>query len=108
MASRNVAKVGDQVDTGHGCDLVTTITKEASATNVYINNILAALQGTKLAEHTFPNPAVPPIPPCIVHPGQVINAGSKSVTVNGRGLARVGDSADLGRIRNGSKDVFAN
>lgn len=104
-----VARVGDTVNTGHGCDTTTTILSTGSATNVYINGRLAALEGSQLAPHQITNPSQSPgSPPCIGHPGQKVNVGSSTVRVNGRRLARVGDSADLGQISQGSSNVFAN
>lgn len=104
-----VARVGDTVNTGHGCDATTTILATGSSSNVYVNGLRAALQGTELAPHNITNPApVPPNPPCISHPGQKVNSGSSKVYVNGKQLARVGDSADLGSISKGSTNVFAN
>ena len=104
-----VARVGDTVNTGHGCDTTTTIANAGSASNVYINGRLAALKDTQLNSHNITNPAQPqpPNPPCIPHPGQKVNVGSAKVLVNGRSLARVGDSADLGQITSGSSDVLA-
>jgi len=102
-----VARVGDTVNTGHRCDTTTTISTLGSATNVFINGKLAALKDTQLSPHTITNPASPPIPPCIPHLGQKVNIGSTKVFVNGRPLARIGDSADLGQISTGSQDVLA-
>lgn len=100
------ARRGDRVNTGHGCDTTTTIIEGSS--NVFINGQAATYQGAALAEHTITNPApVPPNPPCISHPGQRVNVGSATVRVNGRSLARVGDSADLGNISSGASSVFA-
>jgi uncharacterized Zn-binding protein involved in type VI secretion len=101
-----VARRGDTVNTGHGCDTTTTIVEGSS--NVFIGGAGATYQGAALAEHTLPNPAVPPIPPCISHPGQKVNAGSATVKVNGKPLARKTDSADLGSISSGATTVFAN
>lgn len=104
-----VARVGDTVNTGHGCDTTTTILATGSSPDVYVNGMRAALQGTQLASHNITNPApVPPNPPCIPHTGQKVNVGSSNVFVNGKQLARVGDSADLGSISKGSENVFAN
>ena len=104
-----VARVGDTVNTGHGCDTTTTILAVGSANNVYAEGLLVALQGSSLAPHTITNPAPsPPNPPCIGHPGQKVNIGSSTVRVNGRPIARVGDSADLGRVARGASTVFAN
>lgn len=101
------ARKGDSVNTGHGCDSTTTIIEGSS--DVFIGGSGATYQGAALAEHTITNPSTAPgSPPCISHPGQRVNAGSSTVRVNGRPLARVGDSADLGTISSGASDVFAN
>jgi uncharacterized Zn-binding protein involved in type VI secretion len=101
-----VARRGDTVNTGHGCDTTTTIIEGSS--DVIIQGSGAAYQGAALAPHTITNPASPPIPPCIGHPGQKVNVGSSTVRVNGKPLARVGDSADLGSIAAGATTVLAN
>lgn len=103
-----VARVGDTVNTGHGCDTTTTIYATGGARDVYINGLLAATEGSQLAPHNITNPAPPPAPPCVPHPGQKVNTGSSKVYVNGKKLARVGDSADQGQISKGSDNVFAN
>jgi len=105
-----VARVGDTVNTGHGCDTTTTILAVGSANNVYAEGLLVALQGSSLAPHNITNPAQPqpPNPPCIPHPAQKVNIGSSTVRVNGRAIARVGDSADLGNVSRGASTVFAN
>lgn len=102
-----VARRGDTVNTGHGCSATTTIVEGSS--NVLIEGSGATFQGAALANHTITNPSqAPGSPPCIGHPGQKVNSGSGSVIVNGKRLARVGDSADLGSIANGASKVFAN
>lgn len=104
----NVARVGDLINTGHGCDATATISN-AGASNVYANGKLLALQGTAINPHTITNPSTAPgAPPCIGHTGQVIIGSSLTVRANGRFVARVGDSADLGSITEGSANVFAN
>ena len=62
-------------------------------------------RGNALASHTIPNTAIPPV--CIPHPGQIVNVGSRTVKVNGLGIARVGDSADGGAIVAKLGNVFA-
>ena len=100
---RGVARQNDTVATGHGCDTTTTI--QEGSPNVRINGRGAAYANAALAAHTITNPAPPPAPPCIGHTAKV-NAGYGSVLVNGRPIARVGDSADLGQISTGSADVL--
>ena len=98
-----IARQNDTVTTGHGCDTTTTI--QQASPDVRINGRGAAYAGAALTSHTITNPAPPPAPPCIVHSAQV-NAGYGRVLVNGRPIARVGDSADLGQISSGSGDVL--
>ena len=101
----NVARKGDTVNTGHGCDTVVEILEGDST--VLVEGKPVAVQSSPLEPHTITNPARPPIPPCIPHPGQIVNAGSDTVIVGGKGIARVGDSADLGSIATGSSTVIA-
>lgn len=102
-----VARKGDTVNTGHGCSTTTTIAEGSS--NVIIEGSGAAYRGASLAPHTITNPSTAPgSPPCIDHPGQKVNNGTNKVLVNGKPLARVGDSADLGSISQGATKVFAN
>jgi len=95
-----IARQNDTVTTGHGCDTTTTIAQGSG--NVLINGRGAAYQNAQLSGHTIPSGAVPP---CIPHSAQV-NAGYGRVLVNGRPIARIGDSADLGQITTGSGDVL--
>ena len=104
--ARSVAVTGAACTTGHGCDAVTTVL--GGSPNVKIGNVGVLTKGDPLAVHNINN-APPGIPPCINHPGQVVNTGSKSVFVNGEPIARVGDSVDIGgTITVGNaKKVFA-
>ena len=97
-----VAVKGDTTTTGHGCNTTTTIA--GSSLNVYMGGIKVAIQGNALAGHTIPF-GVPP--KCVSHPGQIVNVGSRTVKVNGLGIARVGDSADGGAIVAKLGNVFA-
>ena len=105
--ARSVAVTGAACTTGHGCDTVTTVLGGSS--DVLIGNIGVLTVGDPLAVHTINNPAFPPIPPpCIDHPGQIVNTGSATVIVNGKGIARVGDSVDIaGAITAGITNVVA-
>ena len=91
--ARSVAVTGAACTTGHGCDAVTTVL--GGSPNVKIGNVGVLTKGDPLAVHTINN-APPGIPPCINHPGQVVNTGSATVFVNGKPIARVGDSVDIG------------
>ena len=102
MPKNPVSYKGAACTTGHGCDAVTTVL--GGSPNVFIgftdgngnsitNPVLRV--GDPLAPHTIEQ--VPPLlPPCINHPGQVVNTGSTSVFVNGEPIARVGDLVDIG------------
>ena len=103
-----VAVSGAACTTGHDCDAVTTVL--GGSPNVKIGNIGVLTVGDPLSPHTIRNPAFPPIPPppCVDHPGQVVNTGSATVIVNGKGIARVGDSVDIaGAITAGITNVVA-
>ena len=99
------ARVNDTINTGHGCD--TTATIVVGSNNVKVNGRSATFQGADISSHQITNPAPPPAPPCIPHPGQKVNVGSSTVKVNGKPMARKGDSADLGSVTGGSTNVFA-
>ena len=100
-----VARVGDLISTGHGCAITAPIAGPG-ASNVFVNAIPVAINGSPIALHDINNPN--PEPPCIPHPGQVINTASQTVYANAIGIARNGDSADAGAITQGSVNVFAN
>jgi uncharacterized Zn-binding protein involved in type VI secretion len=95
-----IARQNDTVTTGHGCDTTTTI--QQGSPNVRINGSGAAYAGAALTGHTIPV-GVPPV--CVGHSAQV-NAGYGRVLVNGRPIARIGDSADLGQISTASANVL--
>lgn len=98
-----VARVGDLINTGHGCDITAPIVGPGAST-VFVNAIPVAINGSPIGLHTITNPK----PPCIPHPGQVVNTASRTVYANAVGIARNLDSADLGAISQGSVNVFAN
>ena len=100
-----VARFGDVTSTGHGCSATTTLA--GPSTNVFCNTKGVERKGDPLAAHTIPfTSGSPPVTVCIPH-AAVINAGSGTVFVNGKAIARVGDSCDAGAIFNGSSNVFA-
>ena len=102
--ARSVAVTGAACTTGHGCDAVTTVL--GGSPNVIVGNLGVLRQGDPLAAHTSNNTI--PIPPCINHPGQVVNTGSATVFANGIPIARVGDLVDIGgSITAGIPNVFA-
>ena len=97
-----VARFGDASSTGHGCSATTTLA--GPSTNVKCNSKGVERKGDPAAAHTIPNSASPPV--CIPH-AAFINAGSGTVFVNGKAIARVEDSCDAGAITTGSSNVFA-
>ena len=97
-----VARQGDPTTTGHGCDATSTVVGPTGAgAKVYANGIPVECQGDPVAPHTIPSGRN-----CVAH-SAVINAGSGTVKVGGKPLARVGDSADSGAIQAGSPNVIA-
>lgn len=94
-----IARNGDPTTTGHGCDSTSTVT--GPSTTVFANNIGVERQGDPVAPHTIPSGRR-----CVAH-SAVINVGSSTVFVNGKPLARVGDSTDAGAITGGSSNIFA-
>ena len=102
---RPVAVTGAACTTGHGCDSVTTVL--GGSPNVVVGNVGVLRKGDPLAAHTIQQ-TPPLLPPCINHPGQVVNTGSATVFVNGIPIARVGDLVDIGgSITAGIPTVFA-
>ena len=95
-----VSRRGDSLSTGHICSSTTTLTTPAQST-VKANGILIARKTDSTVPHPFP-----PQPPCANHTA-VVNAGSSTVFVEGKALARIGDSADAGAMTSGSSNVFS-
>ena len=98
-----VTRDGDATTTGHGCNTTTTVT--GPSTDVFCNSLGVERKDDPTAAHTIPNSADPPV--CVSHSGAVINAGSGTVFVNSKAIARIGDSCDAGAITGGSSNVFA-
>ena len=94
-----VARIGDSISTGHGCDGTTTLT--GPSTNVFANNLGIERQGDPTVVHRLTGRN------CSVTHIASINAGSGTVFVNNKPIARIGDSADAGSITSGSPSVFA-
>ena len=95
-----VSRKGDSLSTGHICTGTTTWDTPGQST-VRANGILIARVSDPTVSHPFP-----PDPPCAPHVANV-NAGSGTVFVEGKEIARIGDSADAGNMTGGSPDVFA-
>jgi uncharacterized Zn-binding protein involved in type VI secretion len=96
----SAARVGDPVSTGHLCDTTTKIAE--GSPNVFIEGNPAAYVNSALEPHTILVNS-----DCVPHIGTKVNAGSAKVFVNGKGLARVTDSADFGFITRGAQTVFS-
>jgi len=94
-----VARIGDSIVTGHGCDSTTTLT--GPSTDVFANNLGVERQGDPTVVHRLTGSG------CSVTHTAAINAGSGTVFVNNKAIARIGDSADAGSITSGSPTVFA-
>jgi uncharacterized Zn-binding protein involved in type VI secretion len=96
-----VCTIGDSLSTGHDCTAVTTIAGSNTDGTVRVNGIAAIVVGAPTVSHPFP-----PNPPCAPHVA-FLNAGSGTVRINGKGVGRVGDSADAGAMISGSGNVNA-
>ena len=96
-----VSRKGDSLSTGHICTSTTTLDTPGQGT-CFANSILIARVSDPTVSHPFP-----PLPPCAPHVANV-NAGSPNVFVEGKAVARIGDSADAGAMTSGSGNVFAN
>lgn len=94
-----VARIGDTISTGHGCDGVTTLTGPSG--DVLVNNIGVERQGDPTVVHRLTGKG------CSVTHAAAINVGSGTVFVNNKAIARIGDSADSGSITSGSPNVYA-
>jgi len=97
-----VTRKDDVTTTGHGCSATTTVVGPSG--DVFCNTRGVERKGDPAAPHTIPNSATPPV--CVSH-SAVINAGSGTVFVNSKAIARIGDSCDSGAITGGSSNVFA-
>jgi uncharacterized Zn-binding protein involved in type VI secretion len=95
-----ICRQGDSLSTGHICSSSTTLATPGQST-VRANGILIA----RVTDPTVPHP-FPPSPPCANHTANV-NAGSSTVFVAGKAIARIGDSADAGAMTGGSSNIFA-
>lgn len=91
-----VSRLGDQC-TGHGAWPPRPCT--SASPNVFINGIAAHRQGDAWASHCSPSPSC--------H-ASTLAAGSSTVFVNGKQLARIGDPVACGSsVAHGSPNVFA-
>ena len=96
-----VSRKGDTTTTGHVCISTTTLDTPGQGT-CFANSILIARQTDPTVSHINP-----PFPACPNHVANV-NVGSPNVFVEGKAIARIGDSTDAGALISGSGNVFAN
>jgi uncharacterized Zn-binding protein involved in type VI secretion len=100
-----VARIGiDKIATGHLCSTIAGIAgpgAKGASGRVIVSGSIASVATDVIAPHTIRAGKV-----CIPH-SAVVNSGSSRVIAAGRPLARIGDSADAGRIISGSFRVFA-
>jgi uncharacterized Zn-binding protein involved in type VI secretion len=93
----------DLAATGHTCTRVIGV--KATARSVFANGSKVLRPGDRLLPHTI---LVCTVDGCYCegHPAKV-NRGSFTVFAEGKPVARKGDSADRGRMIQGSPNVFA-
>jgi uncharacterized Zn-binding protein involved in type VI secretion len=93
-----VARQGDTVSTGHGCDGTTTLDAPSQST-VKIEGQLVCRLGDLTVSH-----AVPSGDDCVPHTAP-ITGSSGTVKIAGALVARVGDACDAGSITSGAGTV---
>jgi len=95
-----VSRKGDSLTTGHICITTTTLATPSQDTVYAVGKLVARIDDLTVA-HPYP-----PSPPCANHTSTV-KAGSATVFCEGKKVARVTDSADLGALTSGAGTVFA-
>jgi uncharacterized Zn-binding protein involved in type VI secretion len=93
-------RIGDSLDTGHGCTGVTTLADSNQGT-VYADKILISVPGAPTVVHTILDGV------CVPHT-DVLHVGSPNVFCEGKPMGRIGDAADAGAMISGSPTTFAN
>ncbi len=96
----SVCREGDLGKTGHKCTFYIGV--YATQGSVFANGIPL----NRVSDPAMPHTGVAP-PYCKPHPSK-INMASRTVFAKGIGIARVGDSFDMGSMKKGSPNVFAN
>lgn len=94
-----VARKDDSFNTGHACTVNSQLTGPSS--DVFVNGRGVERKGDPSVQHSTKSGRS-----CVPHTVNIAN-GSGTVFVNGKPMARVTDSIDLGSITSGSPDVFA-
>jgi uncharacterized Zn-binding protein involved in type VI secretion len=97
-----VCRVGDTLNTGHGCDGTTTIASSNTDGTVHANNIDVIVIGAPTVSHDIPSGD-----DCVSHT-DVTKAGSPNVFINSIAVTRINDAVDAGNMTGGSPNVFAN
>ena len=96
----------DLATTGHPCDSVAGCI--STAKSVYINGERVLRPGDPLLPHLILVCTSDDPPQCFCADHEAwVNRGSFTVFAEGIPVARKGDSADMGRMIQGSHDVFA-
>jgi uncharacterized Zn-binding protein involved in type VI secretion len=95
-----VCREGDLGKTGHKCTFYIGVF--ATQGSVFANGIPL----NRVSDPAMPHTGIAP-PYCKPHPSK-INMASRTVFAKGIGIARVGDSFDMGAMIKGSRNVFAN
>ena len=99
-----IARKGDTVTTGHGCDATTTLAAPTDNDNVYADGELICRLDDKTVSHDI----LVPGPACVPHVTK-INKSSGTVYVRGALVARVDDTTGCSSgssIDTGADTVF--
>lgn len=92
-----VCRIGDELNTGHGCDATTTIASSNTTGKVKANGIAIIVVGALTEPHGVP-------PACADHEVPLVGSSS-TVSIEGKLVGRVGDEIDDGNMTSGSPDV---
>jgi uncharacterized Zn-binding protein involved in type VI secretion len=97
-----VCRVGDELNTGHGCDGTTTIDSSNTDGTVHANDIDVIVIGAPTVSHDITSGD-----DCAAHT-DVTKEGSPNVFINNIAVTRKKDAVDSGNMTEGSPNVFAN
>jgi len=96
-----IARIGDSINTNHGCTGSTTITMTRSSSTVFIDNIAVAIVGDKTPTHSYGGRN------CSASHQITLANGSSSVFMDGAAVLRIDDVTSGEQITGGSSSVFA-
>ena len=96
-----IARIGDSINTHHGCSASTTITTTRTGT-VFINGIAVAIIGDKTPLHSYGGKN------CSASHEITLTNGSSNVFMDGAAVLRIDDTTSGEQITGGSGNVFAN